>query len=136
MESTMTIGAMQTLFISQDLWDVIEEGYEEPSQTSSLTLVQLLHKENFKNFCVGVSKSISPRIANAAWEILQKEFQGSEKVLSVKLQTLWRDFDNLAMKESERVRDFFSRVALIVNQIRSGGDTIEEKKIVEKILRS
>lgn len=28
---------MQTFFLLKDLWDVIEEGYEEPSQTSSLT---------------------------------------------------------------------------------------------------
>ena len=40
------------------------------------------------------------------------------------------------MKESESIKDFFSRVTEIVNQIRAHGDQIEEKKIVEKILRS
>ena len=40
------------------------------------------------------------------------------------------------MKESESIKDFFSRVTEIVNQIRAYGDQIEEKKIVEKILRS
>ena len=89
----------------------------------------------------GVSKSIYPRIfgekkAKDAWETLQKEFQGSNKVISVKLQNLWRDFDNLAMKETESVKDFHSRVAKIVNQIKNYGDTIQEKKLVEKILWS
>jgi hypothetical protein len=36
------------------------------------------------------------------------------------------------MKETESVKDFHSRVAEIVNQIKSYGDTIQEKKLVEK----
>lgn len=43
----------------------------------------------------GVSKTIFPRIlaatkAKEAWDILKKEFQGSEKVITIKLQSLWR----------------------------------------------
>ena len=64
------------------------------------------------------------------------EFKGSEKVITLKLQFLWRDFDSLEMKESESVRDFSSRVAEIVNQIKGCGDTIADKKVVEKVLRS
>ena len=87
----------------------------------------------------GVSKSIYPKIfgvkkAKDAWEILQKEFQGLNKAISIKLQNLWRDFDNLAMKETESIKDFNSRVAEIVNHIKSYGDTIQEKKLVKKIL--
>lgn len=40
------------------------------------------------------------------------------------------------MKETEKVCDFSTRVAEIVNQIKSYGDTIQEKKIIEKVLRS
>ena len=72
--------------------------------------------------------------AKDAWEILQKEFQASNKAISVKLQNLWRDFDNLTRKETESVKDFNSRVAKIVNQIKSYRDTIQEKKLVKKIL--
>ncbi|KAK2984863.1 hypothetical protein RJ640_006612 [Escallonia rubra] len=43
---------------------------------------------------------------------------------------------NDCLYETKKVQEFFSRVAKIVNQIRSYGDTIEENKIVEKILRS
>ena len=64
------------------------------------------------------------------------EFKGSEKVITLKLQSLWRDFDSLEMKESESVCDFSSRVAEIVNQIKVCGDTIADKKVVEKVLRS
>ena len=89
----------------------------------------------------GISKTIYPRIfgiskAKDAWETLKKEFQGNSKVVSIRLQSLWKNFDCLTMKESESIKDFFSRVTEIVNQIRAYGDQIEEKKIVEKILGS
>ena len=141
---------METFFISQDLWEVIEESYDEPSSEASATWTnaqQKQYKENVKKDAnalryiqQGVSKSIFPRIfgikkAKDAWEVLQKEFQGSEKVTAIKLRTLWTNFDNLSMKETERVRDFFSKIAEIVNLIRSCGDSVEEKKIVDKILR-
>ncbi|XP_020245138.1 uncharacterized protein LOC109823265 [Asparagus officinalis] len=71
-----------------------------------------------------------------AWDILKQEFKGSDKVISIKLQSLWRDFDNIKMKDNESVKEFSDRITSIINQIRSYGDKIEDKKIVEKILRS
>ncbi|ONI29883.1 hypothetical protein PRUPE_1G219500 [Prunus persica] len=142
---------MKTLFISQDLWDLVEDGYEEPEKTltGKATLEsQQAVKENRKSdakalFLIqqGVSKNFFPRLLSAttskeAWEILKIEFQGSQKVISIKLQSLWREFDNLLMKENESIQVFFTKISGIVNQIRSHGDTIPYKKIVEKTLRS
>ena len=117
---------MMDFFISHDLWDVIEKDYPEPpvdeDSTRWTAAQEKLYKENQKKDATalryikqGVSKSIYPRIFNKrkakdAWEVLQKEFRGNEKVISIKLQSLWRDFDNLQMKESENIRDFFSEV--------------------------
>ena len=39
------------------------------------------------------------------------------------------------MKDNEGVQDFCSRVIEIVNQIKGCGDTIEDKKVNEKVLR-
>ena len=39
------------------------------------------------------------------------------------------------MKDSEGVQDFCSRVTEIVNQIKGCGDSIEDKKVNEKVLR-
>lgn len=71
---------------------------------------------------------------NEAWSTLQEEFQGSTNVRSVKLQTLRREFKNIKMKESESVKDYYSRIKEIVNKLRSYGDDIADKNIVEKIL--
>ncbi|KAL9426880.1 hypothetical protein AB3S75_033628 [Citrus x aurantiifolia] len=71
-------------------------------------------------------------MAKNAWEILKQEFHDSEKAVTIKLQTLWKEFDNLSMKDSEGVQDFCNRVTEIVNQIKGCGDTIEDKKVNEK----
>ncbi|CAL1407835.1 unnamed protein product [Linum trigynum] len=88
-----------------------------------------------------VSKAIYPRIfgiinAKKVWEVLQNEFQGNHRAISIKCQNLWRDFDNLSMKEIESIKDFHSRAAEIVNKIRATNDIMEKRKIVERILRS
>ena len=49
---------------------------------------------------------------------------------------LRRDFETLCMKEPENIDSFFTHVSGLVTQIRSHGETIEERRIVEKVLRT
>ena len=78
-------------------------------------------------FIQGVSKTIFPRISGAkkskeAFEILKKQFSGYNKVIFIKLQNFWREFDNLQMKENETVQEFFPKISVIINKIRRYGD--------------
>ncbi|CAL8138492.1 unnamed protein product [Prunus armeniaca] len=128
---------MKTLFISQGLWDIVENGYEEQETSKAgkeTQEKQQTYKENKKKDAKALL--LPATTSKQAWEILKIEFKGSEKVISIKLQSLWREFDNLLMKDSESIRVFFTKVSRIVNQIRCYGDTILDKKIIEKTLRS
>ncbi|KAL1087555.1 hypothetical protein V6Z11_D08G191300 [Gossypium hirsutum] len=49
-------------------------------------------------------------------------YQGTSKVVTVKLQTLRRDFETLQMKSGESVQDYLTRVAAVVNQMKSYGE--------------
>lgn len=69
-------------------------------------------------------------------ENLAIEFQGSSKVIVVKLQTLWYKFEALIMKENKSVQDFLSRAMAIISQMRSYEDQIINQTVVEKFLRS
>jgi gag-polypeptide of LTR copia-type len=82
------------------------------------------------------SKIAAPTNAKKIWTTLKIAFQGSTRVMTIKLQDLCRDFETLQMNKEETIQVFLSRVQTVVNQIRVFGDTMEEKIVVAKVLRS
>ena len=97
---------MRALFASQDLWELVEDGFEEPTDENEFDdLTQAdkeLLKRNKKNdsralyfLYQAVHESVFPRIAVAkrskeAWKNLKTAYQGMEKVKTSKLQLLRR----------------------------------------------
>ena len=86
-------------------------------------------------------ESILPRVsstkkAKEAWNILQNSYQGMDKFKTSKLQILRRDFETLLIKDTNSVDSFYTHVIGLINQIKSLGETIEDRNIVEKVLRS
>ena len=139
---------MKVLYGSQDLWEIIENGFVEPENQTGLTQQANELKENCKKdkktlFFIYqvVDEVIFERIstatsAKAVWDTLQTIYQGEDKVKMVRLQALRSEFDTLKMKDSESVEEFFNRVLLIVNQLKVNGEQISDQRIVKKILRS
>ena len=97
---------MKTFFRSQDLWDIIEEGFTILEDTSTLTVAQKKElKENKQKdsralfyLQQAVDDTIFPRIicatsAKQAWNTIQEEFQGSDEVRNVKLHSLRRSLN-------------------------------------------
>ncbi|GKF53775.1 hypothetical protein Tco_0160685, partial [Tanacetum coccineum] len=86
-------------------------------------------------------ESIFSRIASAttakqAWTIMSTEYQGSSKVITVKLQSLRREFETSAMKNHEYVQDFLARVSTVVCHMKSYGEQVSHETMVAKVLRS
>ena len=93
--------AMRALFASQDLWELVEDGFEEPideNEFNALTQAEKdLLKSNKKNdskalfyLYQAVHESVFPRIAAArkskdAWDTMKIAYQGMEKVKTTKL---------------------------------------------------
>ncbi|XP_051115214.1 uncharacterized protein LOC127240534 [Andrographis paniculata] len=140
---------MKTILISKDLWDYIEDGFEEPQDPAALDdVARKILKENRKRNAKalsfiqqGLSRELFSRImrtiiAKEAWEIIQKKFQGDLKVKNINLQTLRRELENSKMKESEGVQNYYTRLMSITNQMRSLGEEIRDSRVVEKILVS
>nr|GEV54351.1 retrovirus-related Pol polyprotein from transposon TNT 1-94 [Tanacetum cinerariifolium] len=118
---------MSTLFKSQELWELVENGFvdskpAEPDQAlrdnrkkdaKALFFIQsALDDDNFHHIA-------SANTSNQAWEILKQEFLGDRKVITVILQTLRWEFEMLKMKDKESLQDYLSRVSGIVNQMKS-----------------
>eukprot|EP00253_Pinus_taeda_P009946 PITA_09946 len=142
---------MRALFASQDLWEIVEDGFDEPAEETEFNRLTQAKKNLLKSnrkkdskarvlLYQAVDQSVFPRMAGAktskeAWKTLKTAYQGMEKVRTAKLQLLRRDFENLNMKESENIDSFFTHVIGLITQMRTHGETIEERRIVEKILR-
>ena len=58
-----------------------------------------------------------------------------QKVKTTKLQLMRRDFEVICMKYSDTVDSFFTLWIGLVTQMKCHGETIEERKILEKLLR-
>nr|GEV02259.1 copia-type polyprotein [Tanacetum cinerariifolium]GEV96965.1 copia-type polyprotein [Tanacetum cinerariifolium] len=81
------------------------------------------------------------QIANAttskeAWEILQNNFKGIDKVKKVRLQTIKGKFEKLQMEESETISDYFNCVLTISNEMKRNGESLSDTRVIEKIFRS
>ncbi|KAJ0041455.1 hypothetical protein Pint_28225 [Pistacia integerrima] len=125
---------MRTLFKSQELWDVVEHGITDEVLSDDEKKLNARRDSKALFFIQqAIHESIFSRIAAAetateALKILKKEYQGSAKVIMVKLQTYRRDFENLLVQNNEYVLDYLSHVSILVNKMKSYGEkiTVEE----------
>ncbi|XP_012828533.1 PREDICTED: uncharacterized protein LOC105949762 [Erythranthe guttata] len=140
---------LKAILGAQDVWEIVDRGFVQPQNETTLSAVEkeALVKSKKKdqqaltriNQCL--DESMFEKVGNAdtayeAWEILQTSLQEADKVKKVRLQSLRGNYETLHMAESESVSDHCSRVLAIVNQLKRYGETTEDVKVIEKILRS
>ena len=68
--------------------------------------------------------------------LLKQEFFGDKKVITLKLQTLRREFETLAMKEREHVQEFLSGVFGIVSYMKTYGESVNSEPLLAKCEKS
>ena len=140
---------MKALLGSQQAWNIVENGYQEPENEVVLTQNQreTLNKNHKLDQLAlamihsALDEGMLEKVADAstshgAWEILKSSLQGVDKVKKVRLQSLRGEFEALKMMESESISDYCSRVKAIVNQLKTYGENIENVRVVEKVLHS
>ncbi|KAL8094563.1 hypothetical protein AgCh_036190 [Apium graveolens] len=137
------------MFLSKD---IVESGYDEPvdatteaalSNAEKMILKETRKKDKKALYTIiqGVDESTFEKISNAitakeAWEILQKSFQGVEKVKKVRLRVLRGEFENLKMKNSENIGEFVTRLKAVTNEMKRNGESLDDVRVMEKLLRS
>ena len=104
---------MEVYLEAHGLWEIItktETNKKKDRQTLSAILNSVLESISFQ---LDVKK-----IAKENWEIIQTLHVGVDHVVQSKIQTLGREFENIAMKKDEKVSDFSSRFAKIIYELR------------------
>ncbi|KAA0066128.1 copia protein [Cucumis melo var. makuwa] len=139
---------MKALLGSQDVWDIVNNGYEKPESDATLNqdqreALQNTKKKDQKALTIihqAIDDSNFEKISRAttahqAWQILENMYKGVDRVKKIFLQKL-SDYESLHMKESKLVSDYTSRLLVVVNEMKRFGETISDEQVVEKILRS
>jgi len=138
---------MKNMFGAQDLLEIVQNGYNDLA--SNATEVQRnAHKELKKKDCKAlflIQQSLNEgnfeRILKStrtkeAWDILEKNHEGDDKVKQIKLQSLRRTFELMQIEDEQKIAECISKLINIVNQIKACGEAITYQQIVEKIMRT
>ncbi|KAK2405626.1 hypothetical protein QL285_054842 [Trifolium repens] len=138
---------MIVLFGAQDVLELVTEGYV-PVAADATDAQKLAQKDTKKknqralfyiHQCVDENvfeKIADSETAKAAWDTLVRCYGGDASVKKVKLQSLRKQYENLNMKNNEKVPEYISRRILITNEMKACGETLSEQVIIEKVLRS
>ncbi|KAK2391319.1 hypothetical protein QL285_064791 [Trifolium repens] len=138
---------MIVLFGAQDVLELVIEGYV-PAAADATDAQKLAQKDTKKkdqralfyiHQCVDENvfeKIADSETAKAAWDTLIRCYGGDASVKKVKLQSLRKQYENLNMKNNEKVPEYISRMILITNEMKACGETLSEQVIIEKVLRS
>lgn len=140
---------MKALLGSLDAWEVTNDGFEDPGNTTGLNAAQTkaLKETRSKDKTAlymlfravdesAFEKIVGSTTSKGAWDTLEKAYRGADRVKQVRLQTLRGEMERMKMKETESVADYITRVQTVANQMSRNGETMTEGRIVEKILRS
>ncbi|XP_017408059.1 uncharacterized protein LOC108320963 [Vigna angularis] len=138
---------MEAYLEALDLWEVIEENYEILLLPDNPTVAQIKnHKEKKTRktkakscLYAGISATIFSRImtlksAKAIWDYLKREYTGDEKIRSMQVFNLMREFELQRMKESDTIKEYSDKLLGIANKKKLLGNNFEDSRIVEKIL--
>ena len=93
-----------------------------------MLLYQCVSATNFqKNSKATTSKQV--------WDTL-KVYDNSGKIKKVKLQSLRRQYELIAMNDQETISNYFNRLQVLLDLMWACDESVEDCKIVEKLLRT
>ncbi|XP_061352342.1 uncharacterized protein LOC133297245 [Gastrolobium bilobum] len=72
--------------------------------------------------------------AKTIWDYLKAEYAGDERIRSMQVLNLMREFEIQRMKESETIKEYSDTLLGIANKIKLLGGNFVDSRIVEKIL--
>ncbi|XP_061367669.1 uncharacterized protein LOC133310714 [Gastrolobium bilobum] len=131
---------MEAYLEALDLWEAVEEDYEVLPLPDNPTMAQIKnHKEKKKTKSkgkimpfAGISTTIFTRVmtlksAKTIWDYLKAEYAGDERIRSMQVLNLMREFEIQRMKESETIKEYSDTLLGIANKIKFVGHCQQDK---------
>ncbi|XP_022860419.1 uncharacterized protein LOC111380967 [Olea europaea var. sylvestris] len=139
---------MKALLGAHDAWDIVENGYEAPTDLVALTkaqkdLLQSTKREDQKAVSIihqALDEITFKKVSNATttnqlWD-MRVACKGKETVKKVRLQNLQGEFEAIQMKKFKNPSDYISRVVTVANQMKRLDEDVTDLRVIEKIPRS
>ncbi|KAL0402496.1 UNVERIFIED_CONTAM: hypothetical protein Slati_4279500 [Sesamum latifolium] len=133
---------MKAILGAHGLWNVVETRYEEPANEGALSVAELAALQKRRSgdqsalsiIHQGLDDEMFEKIANEskakdAWDILKISVVGVDKVKKVRLQTLRAEFESLLIEKNESILDYFTRVLVVVNQMKRLGEKLTDVRV-------
>ncbi|GJY48969.1 hypothetical protein Tco_0438925 [Tanacetum coccineum] len=123
---------IKALFNVYGIWEALEPKGEVDTKTNTMAIAYLFQ---------ALPEQLTLQVAHHTyaadiWNDLKARFVGIHKVKEARLQTLESEFENLKMKDSESLDEFTGKISQLVSQASNLGSTIENKRLVRKLLGS
>ncbi|XP_057870879.2 uncharacterized protein LOC131077401 [Cryptomeria japonica] len=137
---------METYLISLDLdvWNIVCSKYSVPATIPTDPDEKKQYEMNARAkhaILCGLTKDVFVKImhcksAHEIWEKLENIYQGNEKVKQSKILTLKTQFEEMRMKDDEKVAEYFLWIDEVVNGMRGLGEEVDEFTVVKKEIRT
>jgi hypothetical protein len=120
---------MEVNLQAASLWDAIEHGAVSQREDKQ-ALAALLRSTPSDMHCMLIGKGS----AQAAWEAIRVQHQGTDRVRDTRVRRLRTEFESIVFKNGERIEDFGMRISNLATALHSLGDTCDDEKVVRKFL--
>ena len=122
---------MEVYLDSHDLWQtIVGENLTTKKDRQALSTIMSGVPEDL----LGILDA--NKTAKENWEILRQRNLGMDIVIQSRIQGLRRDLEILTMGKTDSVMDFVMKFTHIVSDLRNLGETMEEKKVMQRFLRA
>jgi hypothetical protein len=140
---------METYLKAFDLWEIVDSDKQPTPLENNPTIAQIkfFNEEKAKWYkaltCLhnAVNEDIFTRImachsAKETWDKLKAEFHEDEKSRKMQVLNPRRQFEGQKMKKTDTIKDFYSQISKLVNQVRLLGEDFLDSRVMEKVLVS
>ncbi|XP_037494415.1 uncharacterized protein LOC119370398 [Jatropha curcas] len=120
---------MENLLRAKGLWNLVEQGFTEPTEGTKLTEAQQAELDDAKTKDYQVKhylfqaidrtvfeQILDRRTSKIVWDSLKRKFGGNQKVKKSLLNALRREFEILEMRNDETITEYFARSSLVVHE--------------------
>eukprot|EP00253_Pinus_taeda_P003873 PITA_03873 len=135
-------GRMEIYLLVQGykVWDTVQNGFTPTIDEQGKN--NLVNDAKSKNIIINgliespYHKVLGCKTAKNVWDKLENIYAGDSNVKEAKLQIYKEKFEQLRMKEDDNIAAYFQHVDEITNTLEGLGELVDEKTIIQKILRT